>query len=64
MSKVGLELLKAFDALTEAEQDEVRDMLLYGYVDPGPLTDEEIVGAAEELFQMLDAEEEVKDAAG
>ena len=58
MSSAAQELLKAFEALPECEQEEVRDTLLYGYPDPGPLTDDALVEAAEELFLILDAEEE------
>ena len=62
MSNAALELLKAFDALPESEQEEVRDTLIYGYPDPGPLTDDALVEAGDALFQMLDAAE-AEDAA-
>jgi hypothetical protein len=59
MTAAAQKILEEFEALDEAERQDVIERLLQfaGPWDSGPLTDEEITGAAAALFAMYDAEE-------
>lgn len=60
MSKMTSQILESFDALPPHEQHEVLTEMLrrIGELPEGFLTDEALVGLADELFQALDEEEE------
>jgi len=57
-------LIKSFDTLSGPEQREAAAVILRRTVawDSPPLTDDDLVSAAEELFLQLDAEEEANES--
>lgn len=59
MSNTATHLLAAFDSLPAGEQHEVVTAMLErcGELPDRLLSDDELVGLADELFQTLDAEE-------
>jgi hypothetical protein len=59
MSKMTSQILESFDALPPREQHEVLAEMLrrVGELPEDFLTDEQLTGLADELFQSLDAEE-------
>lgn len=65
MSEVAAQLLTTFDSLSAEEQHEVLIAMLKrgGELPETILSDDQLVGIAEELFQTLDAEESDGDKA-
>lgn len=64
MSNQTTALLEAFEALPDEDKRVFTGAFLRRVIpyDSGPLDDEEIAGAADQLFAMLDAEEEENDS--
>ena len=63
MSIVALQVIAAFDALPDAERDAVAAELLGQYPSgTGEISDDSLIGLADEVFLMLDAAE-AEDAA-
>ena len=63
MSIVALQVIAAFDALPDAERDAVAAELLARYPSgTGEISDDSLIGLADEVFLMLDAAE-AEDAA-
>ncbi len=62
MSKQTVELLEAFEALPDEERRVFTVEVLRRAVpyDSGPMEDEELARAADDLFAVLDAEESVR----
>lgn len=65
MSDAALQLLATFDSLPANEQHELLIAMLRrsGELPEAVLTDDQLVGIADELFQTLDAEESDGDKA-
>ena len=63
MSATVQRLLESFDALPATEKHAAAVEILRRYAAPGELPEEALLGAADELFRGLDAEE-ARNAAG